>query len=337
MSLLYPDRLRSATARARTDVQMFEMTSADFEMLLHRQAPLAVALLREVSYRLRRSENLTILDLQEKNRQLSQALNELQAAQEQLLEKEKLEQELRLARSIQEGTLPKKLPVIPGWQIAAYWQPAQAVGGDFYDFISFPNGKLGLIIGDVTGKGMPAALVMATTRSLLHYATLYATGGGSVRPGDILARVNEMCYPEIPANMFITCLIAVVEPESGLTRFANAGHSLPYQLTSRGPIELRATGMPLGLMPGMDYEEKETVLAAGDRLFLYSDGLVEAHNPQKEMFGSARLQAELATDAGGTGLIHSLLTQLAAFTGPGWEQEDDITSVVVERAHHQPG
>ena len=337
VSLLYPDHLRSATARARTAVRLLEMTSADFDLLIHRQVPLAVALLREMSHRFRRSENSTIRDLQEKNSQLARALQELQAAQEQLLEKEKQEQELRLARIIQERTLPKELPVIPGWQITAYWQPARMVGGDFYDFISFPDGKLGLIIGDVTGKGMPAALIMATTRSLLHFAALYMKDREPVRPGEILARVNEMCCPEIPVNMFVTCLIAVVNLESGLTRFANAGHSLPYQRTSQGIVELRATGMPLGLMPGMVYEENETALAEGDSLILYSDGLIEAHNPQREMYSSARLRAQLAIDPAGAGLIHSLLNQLAEFTGPGWEQEDDTTCVVLERSVHRPG
>ena len=331
LSLLYPDHLRSATARARTPIRLLEMTSADFDLLIHRQAPLAVAILREISARLRRSEDLTIRTLQEKNRQLAQALLELQAAQEQLLEKEKLEQELRLARTIQERSLPRELPVIPGWQITTYWRPARTVGGDFYDFISLPNGKLCVIIGDVTGKGMPAALLMATTRSLLHFAVQYPTGGGSARPGEILARVNEMCCLEFPPNMFVTCLIAVVDPQTGVSHFANAGHNLPYQVTSHGIVEQCARGMPLGLMPGMVYEEIEILLEQGDKLVLISDGLVEAHNPQNEMYGSERLRESLVIDNDGEGLIQPLLNQLAEFTGPAWEQEDDITCVILER------
>ena len=335
VSLFDPDHRRSATARARSAVQLLEMTSAEFEALIHRQVPLSVALLRGISHRLRRSENLTIQDLQVKNRKLAQALHELQAAQEQLLEKERLEQELRLARSIQERTLPKELPVLPGWQITTYWQPARVVGGDFYDFIALPDGKLCMIIGDVTGKGMPAALIMATTRSLLHFAALNVPGGKPARPGEILARVNEMCCLEIPSNMFVTCLIAVVDPESGRTRFANAGHNLPYQHTMQGLIELRATGMPLGLMPNMVYEENEAVLAEGESLVMYSDGLTEAHNPHREMYGLERLQAHLSFEAGGQELIHSLLTNLAEFTGPGWQQEDDITCVILDRFLHK--
>jgi serine phosphatase RsbU (regulator of sigma subunit) len=116
-----------------------------------------------------------------------------------------------------------------------------------------------------------------------------------------------------------------------VTRFANAGHNLPYQVTSQGIIEQRATGMPLGLMQGMVYEETEMILSEGDRLVLFSDGLVEAHNPQREMYGSDRMQESLANEAGDQGLIHTLLTGLAEFTGTGWEQEDDITCVVLEK------
>jgi serine phosphatase RsbU (regulator of sigma subunit) len=307
------------------------MTSADFDALLERQPALAVRILRELSIRLRKSENSTIRDLQEKNRQLTQAYQDLQAAQEQLIEKEKLEQELRLARKIQQSILPKTLPVVPGWQIDAYWQPARAVSGDFYDFIPFQDGKLGLLIGDVTDKGMPAALVMATTRSLLRFAALDAAAGQSISPGEILAKVNEILSPEIPANMFVTCLFAVLDFASGELVFANAGHPLPCHSTQAGIVELLARGMPLGLLPGMAYDENETILENGDRLLLYSDGLVEAHNRQREIFGMPRLRSQLLDYTGEKTLIDFLLGKLAEFTGLGWEQEDDITFVTLER------
>ena len=331
MSLLYQDKMRSATARTRTDVQLLEMTSADFEALLARQPGLAVKILRELSIRLRNSENLTIRDLQEKNRQLTQAYLELKAAQAQLLEKEKMEQELRLARKIQESILPKEYPELPGWQISAYWQPARAVSGDFYDFITFPQERLGLIIGDVTDKGMPAALVMATTRSLLRFAALDAAAHGSVSPGEVFAKVNEMLRPDIPANMFVTCLFIVFDLSSGNFVFANAGQTLPCQRTAEGILELRARGMPLGLMSGMEYEEVEGKLAVGENILLYSDGLVEAHDPDREMFGTPRLLSDLCDHMGGPTSIEFLLGRLAEFTGAEWEQEDDITFVVIER------
>lgn len=240
--------------------------------------------------------------------------------------RERIEQELRVARVIQHTLLPKHVPELPGWQVAAHYQPARAVGGDFYDFLSFPDGKMGFVVGDVTDKGVPAALVMATTRSILRAAAERLTS-----PGEVLARVNELLTADIPPKMFVTCLYAVLDPATGHLAYANAGHDLPYQRTSHGVEELRATGMPLGLMTGMTYEEKETVLEPGDTLLLYSDGLVEAHSPTREMFGFPRLQALMADHPGGSELVGFLLDQLAGFTGADWEQEDDVTMVILER------
>ena len=331
VSLLYPDRLRSATARARSDVRLLEMTPDDFERLIHNQASLALVLVRELSQRIRRSENLIIQDLQEKNRRLAQTLSELQLAQERLLEKEKLELELSIARKIQESSLPKAIPTLPGWQLSVYWQPARAIGGDFYDFIQPSDSKLMIVIGDVTGKGVPAALVMATTQTMLRFGTRYRAEGQIYSPGDVLTKVNEMSCQWIPSNMFITCLVTEIDLESGQMIFANAGHNLPYLYSSKGISEPRAVGMPLGLLPDMTYDEKEVWLARGESLFLFSDGFVEVHNPQKVMYGLQRLRSLLGDNPTGEGLIHNLIDDLAEFTGAGWEQEDDMTCLVLKR------
>src|SRR5437764_5643020 len=244
--------------------------------------------------------------------------------------RERIEQEMRVARLIQQTLLPKELPALQGWQLAAHYQPARQVGGDFYDFIPLAGGRLGLVVGDVTDKGVPAALVMATTRTLLR-----ATAQRLDPPGQVLEHVNTVLAPDIPPNMFVTCLYAILEPASGHLRYANAGHDLPYQRRGDTVVELRATGMPLGLLPGMRYEEREATLAPGDSVLFYSDGLVEAHNPQREMFSFPRLRALLAEPAieRGKPLIDFLLTELARFTGRGWEQEDDITLVTLQRSH----
>ncbi|MFN8185542.1 MAG: SpoIIE family protein phosphatase [Gaiellales bacterium] len=240
--------------------------------------------------------------------------------------RERIEQELEVARLIQQNFLPTELPDLPGWQVAAYYRPARAVGGDFYDFIELPDGKVGLVVGDVTDKGVPAAMVMAATRSVLR-----ASAQRVVSPGEVLERVNELLCPDIPPKMFVTCLYGVLDPATGVLRFANAGHNLPFARTAVGPIELRATGMPLGLMTGMTYEENEASLAPGDSLLLYSDGLVEAHDPDRQMFGGPRLAALVAEHGAGTELIDRLLVELESFTGEGWEQEDDITMVALQR------
>ncbi len=246
------------------------------------------------------------------------------------LERERIEQELRVARLIQQTLLPKELPQLPGWQIFSYYQPARAVGGDFYDFLHFDDGRLGIVIGDVTDKGVPAALVMATTRSILR-STAYT----SISPGKVLERTNDLLHPDIPPNMFVTCLYAILDPVSGHIEYANAGQDLPFFRHSGEVSELRATGMPLGLMPGMFYEEKEITLAPGDSILFYSDGLVEAHNSNREMFGFPLLRKLLAGDRDGTPVIDFLLAELASFTGDGWEQEDDVTLVTLHRENSE--
>jgi serine phosphatase RsbU (regulator of sigma subunit) len=173
---------------------------------------------------------------------------------------------------------------------------------------------------------VPAALVMATARSILR-----AASQGDPQPGPLLARVNDLLCPDTPPNMFVTCLYVLLEPSSGRLRFANAGHPLPFLNASGRTSELRATGMPLGLLPGMPYEEKESLLEPGSMLLLYSDGLVEAHNAAGEMFGTPRLRELLVGRAEGMELIPYLLGQLAEHTGPTWEQEDDITLLTLAR------
>src|ERR671921_122523 len=241
--------------------------------------------------------------------------------EQEVRKRERVEHDLSVARSIQQASLPKEVPTLEGWQISPYYQPAREVGGDFYDFHLLPEGRLGLVVGDATGKGVPAALVMSTTCGMLRLA---AQGASS--PGQMLRGVNEVLFPNIPPNMFVTCFYAILDPKSGALSYANAGHDLPYVRRRGGePEELRAIGMPLGLMPGMGYEEKETILDAGEAALFYSDGLVEAHDPEGEMFGFPRLQALVAQHSGKGSLGNFLLEELYSFAGGDWEQEDDIT------------
>ena len=252
----------------------------------------------------------------------------VQDQQIQARENERIQHELRVAQLIQKTLLPKDLPALPGWKVNAYYQAARQVGGDFYDFIYFDDGRLGFVIGDVTDKGVPAALLMATTRSVLR-----AVAQRVVRPGQVLERVNEIIYQDIPPKMFVTCLYALLDPVSGQLLYANAGHDLPYHHHQMGEVtELRATGMPLGLMPGMKYEEKETSLGQGESILFYSDGIVEAHNPDRGMYGFPRLMKLIGEYQEESSLKDVVLEDLAEFTGPDWEQEDDITMVTLQRS-----
>jgi serine phosphatase RsbU (regulator of sigma subunit)/anti-sigma regulatory factor (Ser/Thr protein kinase) len=237
-------------------------------------------------------------------------------------ERERMEQELRVAQLIQHHFLPLTLPQPPGWSVQAHYRPARAVGGDFYDIVERGDGTLAFVVGDVTDKGVPAAMVMAATRSFLR-----AAGQDIASPGQVLARVNDLLHPDMPPRMFVTCLYGVLDPRTGVVRFANAGHNLPIQRTSGGTFELRATGMPLGLLPGLPYEEAEATLARGDQLVLHSDGIAEAHDPKREMFGIPRLLEVVGDAEPGDRLLGEILRALERFTGRDWDQEDDITLV----------
>jgi serine phosphatase RsbU (regulator of sigma subunit)/ketosteroid isomerase-like protein len=253
------------------------------------------------------------------------------ALERERIERERVEQELQVARRIQQASLPKEVPTLEGWQISPYYQPAREVGGDFYDFYELEDGRVGLVVGDATGKGVPAALVVTATYSMLRAV---AQALGSFSPGELLAQVNETLVARIPANMFVTCFYAILEPESASLSYANAGHDLPYLRHGDHAEELRARGMPLGLMSGMSYEEGEASLRQEDKVLFYSDGLVEAHDPEGDMFGFPLLRALVAEHAEEEqrSLGDFLMEELYSFVGDGWEQEDDITLLTLRQS-----
>ena len=328
------------SAPGPVDVTRLELTSPALELLRAAGVALVVPLVTqgELIGTLNLGPRLSEQDYSTDDRRLlatlaAQAAPAIRVAQlvreqaAEAAERERFEQELKVAQLIQQQFLPRELPNLPEWQIAAYYGPARVVGGDFYDFIDLGEGRIGVVVGDVTDKGVPAALVMARTHSILR-----AEAPRLVEPGKVLARANELLVPEMPARMFVTCLYGVLEPSTGRFTFANAGHNLPYVRTLEGVIELRATGLPLGLMPGIVYEETQGFVGQGDAMLLYSDGMVEQHGPGREMFGFPRLRAAMGGGDAGSQLLDRLLEELAAFTGPGLEQEDDITLVTLRRS-----
>ena len=243
--------------------------------------------------------------------------------------RERVEQELRVARSIQQASLPKEVPTLENWQITPYYQPAREVGGDFYDLFELEDGRVTVVMGDAAGKGIPAALVVSATSSVLR-AVAQALGSSS--PSEVLAQVNETLFARIPPNMFVTCFYAILDPKNGSMNYANAGHDLPYLWHGGDCEELRARGMPLGLMAGMSYEQKKIELDAGEGVLFYSDGLVEAHDATGEMFGFPRLRDLIAEHDDKRALGDFLLGDLYSFVGEGWEQEDDITLLTLRRS-----
>jgi serine phosphatase RsbU (regulator of sigma subunit) len=239
-------------------------------------------------------------------------------------ERARIEQEMQSAYYIQKSLLPDSAPSIPGWQIETFYRPAQEVGGDLYDFLALPDGRVGFVIGDANGKGMPSALIMATTCAMFR-----AAAPSTPSPGQVLAQVNDLLHVHIPPGTFATCFYAILDPATGRLNYSNAGHNLPY-LAHEGELsELWSTGMPLGLMPGQDYTEHELFLSQEDCILFYSDGLVEAHGAEREMFGSPRLMRLMQAYSKDAKLIEILLQELENFTGPEWEQEDDITLLLL--------
>ena len=254
-----------------------------------------------------------------------------QRMEQQRIERERIEQELLVARRIQQALLPKAVPELVGWEISPYYQPAWEVGGDFYDFPPLEDDRVGLVIGDVSGKGIPAAVLMASTQSVLRAISQRVDS----LPGQVLTEANEVLCTYIPPNMFVTCFYAILDPNSGRLSYANAGHTLPCckRHNEDEVDELRARGVPLGLMPGMSYEEKETTLVPRDAVLFCTDGLVEAHDPRGEMFGTPRLKSLMSERSEGeSGLSATLMKELELFTGEGREQEDDITLLTLERS-----
>jgi serine phosphatase RsbU (regulator of sigma subunit) len=330
MSLLNRDGLRTASVRALTSVTLLEMTRADFDALLHRQPLLAYEMVRVLSMRLQDAENATIHDLQEKNRELTRAYQELQAAHAQIVEKEKLEHELQMAREIQESILPRTLPLLTGFDFGARILPARYVGGDFFDFIPLDEDTVGIVIGDISDKGVPAAIFMALTRSLLR-----AEASRAATPRETLESVNRHLLDMNEAGMFVTVLYGVLDRMRGEFAYARAGHDLPMVCRADGEILMldHGIGQPLGIVPTPKLDEQRLRLPRGGMMLLYTDGATDGRDVQGAFFGLERLQGAVVASLCDSAqvLCDRLLDMILAHQG-GSVQDDDITLVAVHAA-----
>jgi serine phosphatase RsbU (regulator of sigma subunit) len=326
MSLYSPDGMRTASVRARTPCKLLRMTRAEFDNLLSRYPALAYEMVRVLSNRLGEAENTLVRDLREKNVQLQQAYDELKATQAQLVEKEKLEAELNVARRIQRNILPYQPPQPPGYDFGMLIEPASSVAGDFFDFIHLQDDQLAVIIGDVSDHGVPAAIFMALTFSLLR-GELARTSS----LGEALRNVNCHLLDMNEADMFVTLLCGILDLDRREFRYVRAGHLPPLVLDGDGRvIELpRNTGNPLGLFDEVALDEQRITLMPGGVLALFTDGVTEAADPQGELFGVQRLSATLRAYPGQTAqqACQAVLEAVTLYTGTSAPQ-DDITLVV---------
>ena len=244
----------------------------------------------------------------------------------QIKARERVDQELKVAREIQTSFLPEVCCEIPGFEVAAYWQAAREVGGDFYDFIPLPDGRQGLVIADVSDKGVPAALFMALCRALVR-----ASAVGSPTADEALQRANELILADASSGMFVTLFYAILDPASRKLTYVNAGHNPPI-LSRRDRMSLlRAKGIALGIIEDIELERREVELAEGDVVVFYTDGVTEAINERTEEFGQGRLVEVVVENRGLTaqGLIDKINAAVAAFIG-GEPQFDDFTLVVLK-------
>jgi len=247
------------------------------------------------------------------------------------VEKGRMERELQVARELQASLLPRTTPQVPGWEFAAAWQPARQTSGDYYDFFAAREGEVGLVIGDVSGKGMPAALFMALTRSIVR-----ASLAGPARLVERIERANRLICADSTAGMFVTLFCAEIRLATGEVTYVNAGHNPPLLLSigvkDDRLEELHPTGMALGILEDAPFQQQTVQMAPGDLMLLYTDGVPDATQASGERFEMPRLRRLLREEGSGTAqdVLSNLASTVASFTGE-CEQFDDMAMVVTRR------
>lgn len=327
MSLIQPGGHRTASARARGEVVTLSMSRAQFKDLLKRHPHLANAMVRVLSQRLDNTNVATFRDLTEKNRQLQKAYDDLKAAQEQLIEKERMERELQVAAEIQMSILPRVLPTTDAFDYGGRILPARQVGGDFYDVFDLGDGKFGVLIGDVADKGVPSAIFMARAHALI-----IAESDRETEPGKVLRMVNDHITRFEKATQFVTALFGVLDVDSGEFKYARAGHEPPLLLDEKGEVHRlpHQPGMALGLWENIVLDEYSLVLPKGSSLLMFTDGMTDCRNPKGEPFGLERVKNTLAgmKGANAQSICDQLFETLMTYQN-GSRQEDDVTLLAV--------
>lgn len=288
IGLLNQGAPRTATARVVEDARMLTITYEDFDKLLKRYPELAYEMARALSSRITQALNETIRNLRDRNEKLQQAYDDLRAAQAQIIEKEKLEHSLRVAREIQYSILPTRIPQLDGYDIGALMMPAQAVGGDFYGVYALDEEHMALIVGDVSDKGMPAAIFMAQSHALLRAST--ESGANVV---DVLRKVNDLLFEMNASGLFVTVIYGVLNRTSGEFHYARAGHELPLLLHADGEISMpkMGLGVPLGMFENPALDEQTILIPQGGFMLLYSDGSADTRNEEGKRFGDKGFHA----------------------------------------------
>ncbi len=328
LSLINRAGLRTASVRSLGPAHLWEMSHEEFDDLLHRQPMMAFELIDVLSQRLTNAHDSTIKDLQVKNRELTEAYEELKAAQAQIIEKERLEKELQVAFEIQTSILPQTLPELDGYDFGALMVPARAVGGDFYDIVPLSANKVGIIIGDVADKGVPSAIFMAQTHALL-----YAMAKRDTTPTQVLEHVNELLLKIGESSLFVTVLYGVLDRKTNQLTYARAGHELPIIVTADGQAEIAPyeQGQLMGILDDLILDEQIVTVPPGGLIMLYTDGVIDARHANGESFGMQRLLdvVKQANTGSAQDQCDQLWQILCDFQNKD-TQEDDVTIVAVK-------
>jgi serine phosphatase RsbU (regulator of sigma subunit) len=327
MSLIQPGGLRTASARARGDVVLLSMSRDQFRDLLERHPELSSAMVSVLSQRLDNTNVSTFRDLTEKNRQLQQAFDELKAAQELLIEKERLERELKVAADIQMSILPDVLPVHEKFDFGGRILPARQVGGDFYDIFILDENKIGVLIGDVADKGVPSAIFMARAHALI-----IAEADSSTSPGEVLRMANRHITRLEKSTQFVTALYGVLDTSTGEFSYARAGHEPPLLLQEQSHVQRlpHKAGMALGLWENIILDEHSLFLPQGSLLLMFTDGMTDCRSPKGEPFGLERIKITMAGlwNATAQASCDQLFDTLMMYQS-GSKQDDDVTLVAI--------
>ncbi len=325
---LLENRPRSASVRTLADSRMLEITEEDFKAMVDRNPGAALAVLRGVINNLRATDRTTIDQLQAKNVELQKAYADLKAAQAELVEQERLKRELEIAAEVQRNILPTHLPDIPGFEFAAYARPAREVGGDYYDLLQPDDNHFGMVMADVSGKSVHAALYMSVTRALY-----LALAGEHSSPRDTAFHVHDLLMTSSDSGLFVTAFYGVVERQTGEMRYVRAGHDRPIHYRRRpGKLELlEARGRFLGCIDGLALDETTLQFSSGDALVCYSDGVTDAQAPDESHYGLERLMAAVARagDQPAGTLARAIVADVDAYRA-GTPQPDDLTLLVMK-------
>src|SRR5215216_1668203 len=318
---------RTASVRAHGDVVLLSMSRTQLMDLLQEHPHLASTMVHVLSHRLDNTNVSTFRDLTEKNRQLQLAFDELKAAQELLIEKERLERELKVAAEIQMSILPDTLPLVESFDFGGRILPARQVGGDFYDVFPLDHHRLGVLIRDVADKGVPSAIFMARAHALI-----IAEADSSTSPGDVLRMANKHITRLEKSTQFVTALYGVLDTKTGEFSYARAGHEPPLLLDPHGEVHRipHKPGMALGLWENIALDEYSLFLPKDSLLVMFTDGMTDCRNPKGEPFGLERIKYTMAEQKAVSAQLScdQLFDNLMIYQH-GSKQDDDVTLVAV--------